>query len=52
MSYSYSLDFIEFSYYYNMVLLNNQAIPVESHKNTRARCEICPQLATKIPEQC
>ena len=33
------------------VLLNNQAIPVQSHKNTRARCEICSQLAINIPEQ-
>ena len=29
-----------------------KAIPVQSHKNTRARCELCSQLATKIPEQC
>ena len=33
------------------VLLNNQVIPVQSHKNITARCEICSQLAIKISEQ-
>ena len=51
MNYNYSMNCIEFSYNYTWVLLNNQAIPVQSHKNTRTRCEICSQLPIKIPDQ-
>ena len=34
-----------------VLLSNNQTTPAQSHENTRARCEICSQLVTKIPEQ-
>ena len=33
-------------------LLNNRVIHVQCHRNIRARCEICSELAIKIPEQC
>ena len=32
------------------ILLNNQTIPIEIHKNNTETCEICSQL--EIPEQC
>ena len=52
MNYNYSMNFIESSIIITWVLLNNLAIPIQSHENTTARCEICLQLGIKIPEQC
>ena len=47
------MSFIEFSYNYNMDFIEQSSNNLfkTNNKNTRAGCEICSQLAIKIPEQ-
>ena len=54
MDYNYNMHFIESSYNYNMDFIEQSSHNLfkVNNKNTRARCEICPQLAIKVPEQC
>ena len=37
MGYNYSMNFIAFSYHYNMILLNNQGIICSNKKNNKIK---------------
>ena len=54
MNYNYNMNFNEFSYNYNMDFIEQSSNTLfnANNKNNRPRCEICLQLAIKIPEQC
>ena len=54
MNCNYNMNFILFSYNHNMDFIEQSSNNLfkANNKNTRVRCEIYPQLAIKIPEQC
>ena len=54
INYNYSMNFIEFSYNYNMDFIEQSSnyLFKANNESTRTSCEICSQLAIKIPEQC
>ena len=54
MNYNYNMNFFYFSYNYNLDFNEQSSNNLfnANNKSTRARCEICSQLAIKIPKQC
>ena len=52
MNYNSKMSFIEFSYNFNMDFIEQWSNNLfnANNKNPRAKCEICSQLAMKIPE--
>ena len=53
MNYNDNINFFYFSYNYNYDFneQSSNSLFNANNKSTRARCEICSQLAIKIPKQ-